>query len=262
MSQTCWRLVELVSRMLESDEGEAVRGDLAESGEAAGPALRQVLGLVVWRQMSLWRDWRPWLALVALVAPIGLLLGLNSVWIGRSYDLYLWIVRNYGAIDPVILRDTGLRVGHGTVSLVCHSLLLACWSWTAGFVLASLSRRAIGVNGPLFFLMLLVGEGWGAPKYHYYVAGAVFAKTLYSVLLPLILLAVLVLLPSLWGMVQGLRQSTLLLPHAIFLAAFIAAMTVLARPSALWWWNWPVGYMLVTAGWRGLHSKTGQDRRC
>jgi hypothetical protein len=256
MSHTCWRLVELVSRMLESDEREAVRGDLAESGDAAGPALRQVLGLVVRRQMSLWWDWRPWLALVALVAPLGLLLGLNSVWMGRSYDLYLWIVRNYGAIDPAILRDTGLRLSHGTVSLVCHSLLLACWSWTAGFVLASLSRRAIRVNGPLFCLMLLLGERWGAPKYHYYVAGAVFPKTLYSVMLPLILLAVLVLLPSLWGMLQGLRQSTLPLPHAVFWAATIAAMTVLVRPtSALWWSNWPVGYMLVTASWRGLSAR-------
>ena len=236
MSRTCWWLVDLVSRLLEPDERDAVRGDLAESGEAAGRALGGVFGLVVRRQAGLWKDWRPWLALVGVVVPLGLLLGLNSVWIGRSYDLYLWIAGNYGAIDPAILRDTGLSVGRGMVLLACHSLLLGCWSWSAGFALGALSRGAMRVNGVLFCAMLLLGEGWGAPKHHYYVAGAAFAKTLSSALLPLALLAVLVLVPSVWGMYEGRRRSTLNLPHAILWTAAMGILTALG-PSALWWWN-------------------------
>ena len=187
-------------------------GDLAESREPAGRALAGVLGLVVRRQAAVWKDWRPWLALLGLTLPLGLLLGLNSVWIGRSYDLYLWIVRNYGAIDPAILHQTGLSPGQGVLLLVCRSLLLGCWSWTAGFVLASLSRRATLVNGAFFCLMLLLGERLGAPRHHYYVAGAAFPKSLFSLLLPLILLAVLVLLPSVWGMFEGRRRGSSLTP--------------------------------------------------
>jgi len=56
--------------MLESGEREAVRGDLAESGETGSQALRHVVGLVIRRQLSIWTDWRPWLTLVGLVVPL------------------------------------------------------------------------------------------------------------------------------------------------------------------------------------------------
>jgi hypothetical protein len=180
---------------------------------------------------------------------------MNSVWIGRSYGLYLWIVGNYGDIDPALLHESGLVLGRGVVLLACHSLLLGGWSWSAGFVLGALSRRATLVNGILFCLMLVCGERLGAPRGYYYVAGAVFAKGFSSVMLPLILLLVLVLLPSVWGMYEGRRRFTLGLPVAIFWACAVSTLTALA-PSALWWWNWPVVYILVTAGWRWRQRKT------
>ena len=40
MTRTCWSLVDTLSGMLDPDEREAVRGDLAESGETGGQALR------------------------------------------------------------------------------------------------------------------------------------------------------------------------------------------------------------------------------
>ncbi len=256
MTRVGWWAVNAVSRMLEPDEREAVRGDLAESGEAAGWALAGVVGLVFRRQISFWKDWRPWLALVGLVLPLGLLLGLNSVWIGRSYDLHLWIIRNYGVIDTVILRDTGLLGSRKIIALVCHSLLLVGWSWSAGFVLGSLSRRATRVNGALFCFMLLLGEVSGAPRYHYFVAGEEFAaKTLWSVILPLVLLSILVMIPSLWGMRQGHRLSTIRLPYAVLLAFGMATLIALG-PSALWWWNWPAAYLLITAGSRWWRENT------
>jgi hypothetical protein len=234
---------------------EAVRGDLTESGEAGGRALREVLGLVVRRQAAAWKDWRPWVALVGLVVPLGMLLGLNSVWIGRSYDLYLWIIRNYAVIDPAILRNTGLEVGRGVFFLVCHSLLLGCWAWSAGFVLGAMSRRAIRLNGAVFCLLLLLGECWAAPRYRYYVVGAVFSKSIYSVMVPIVLLAVLVLLPAVWGMYQACRRPAIGLLHAIFFAVAVGGLSVLAPRSALWWCNWPVVYVFLTAGWRHWHGE-------
>ena len=78
MTRVRWWLVDRLSRMLEPGEREAVRGDIAESGETAGQALRNVLSLVVRRQAALWKGWRPWLTFAALVAPLGILLSLGS----------------------------------------------------------------------------------------------------------------------------------------------------------------------------------------
>jgi hypothetical protein len=252
MTSTCWWLMDLLSRMLDRDERDAVRGDLAELRTGAGRALVDILGLVVRRQAAFWKSWRQWVTLLGLIIPLGLMLGVQPVLLGRSYDLYLWIAGNYRAIDPGLLQDDGLKIGSGILFLVCHSLLLAGWSWSAGFVLGALSRRAIAVNGALFCLVLLGVEWWSAPKSRYYVAGAVFAKTLSSLILPVILLAILVVLPAVWGMYQGRRLVTLWLPHAVLWAAMIAGLSVLA-PTALWWWNWPAGYMLIAAAWRHWH---------
>jgi hypothetical protein len=53
MTRTCWWLVDIASRMLEPDERDAVRGDLAESGVTGGYALRDLLGLLARRQAML-----------------------------------------------------------------------------------------------------------------------------------------------------------------------------------------------------------------
>lgn len=84
MTRICWWLVDVVSQLLEPNERDAVRGDLAESGETGGQALRGLLGLVVRRQAALWKDWRPWLALAGLVGPAAMFEKPWSVW--RSKD--------------------------------------------------------------------------------------------------------------------------------------------------------------------------------
>ncbi len=67
-------MVEGLSRLLDDDECEVVRGDLAECGTSAAHALREMLGLVIRHQAVLWCDWRPWFVLASVVIPIGLLL--------------------------------------------------------------------------------------------------------------------------------------------------------------------------------------------
>lgn len=245
MNRICWWLVDRLSRTLEPNERDAVRGDLAEAGVTGAQALRDLLGLVVRRQAMLWKDWRPWLALVGLAVPLGVLLSLSSALMSRSYELYFWIAWNYRVIDPTILRETGLTLRHGVPILVCKSLLSILSSWISGFVLGSLSRRTVWVNGALFYLAWLCFPV--APRG----------------VLPLTTYAVLFLLPSMWGVHQGLRLGTLRLRQTILLAAAMAFMTALTTPTG---WrmqglvpallkSWPAGYLLAVASSRQWKMK-------
>ncbi|MCU1263289.1 MAG: hypothetical protein JWO80_6174 [Bryobacterales bacterium] len=114
-----WSLVDFVSQLLERDEREALRGDLAEAGENAWQGLLDVLGLVIRRQAGLWKncghgslrsDWH---------CPAACFLWGFSVSVSRSYQQF---------IDPAILKATGLAVGPGFSLLMCHTLLLVGWS--------------------------------------------------------------------------------------------------------------------------------------
>lgn len=55
MNRICWWVVHRLSLLLESNERDAVLGDFAESGESAGKALADLLGLLLRRQVALWR---------------------------------------------------------------------------------------------------------------------------------------------------------------------------------------------------------------
>ena len=252
MKQSCWWLVDKLSRTLQPDERDAVRGDLAESGVSGGQALRDLVGLVVRRQAALWKDWRPWLALVGIVGLVGALLFNFSVYVSRTYELYFWIIWNYSDIDPALLEETGMTVQRGIVRFVRHSLLLISWSWTGGFVLGSLSRRATWVNGAFFALVWL-----------FFLNALRFMVAHQKLSTVLFLSTVLCLLPFIWGVRQGLRHDMLSLRRSICLAAAIASITAWAIWTGGWWrggpWQtrqlylslilcWPVAY-LVAAEW-------------
>lgn len=263
MTQICWWLVDRVSRLLEPDERDAVRGDFAEAGVTGGKALLDLLGLVARRQVALWADWRPWLALVGIVGPVGLLLIDFSIFLTRGFDLlelHFWIFFNYTDIKRAFLDQTALTAHSGIVRLFCYSFLLVAWSWTSGFVLGSLSRRTIWLNGALFCCLVCL----------------FFSVVLDATLPPqpskfLLLATALFLLPFFWGVRQGLRLGTLRPLQAILLAAAIASLTALAIWTGGWWhggaWQarqlllsmtlcWPVWYMVATASWRHWRGKT------
>src|SRR6185503_6548406 len=105
MIRICWWLVDIVSRALEPNEQDAVRGDFAESGESSGQALRDVLGLVVRRQAALWNDWRPWLVLVGLIVPLGMLLSIVSRSTANMNATYVWLYANNW--DWALLKNAG-----------------------------------------------------------------------------------------------------------------------------------------------------------
>src|SRR5207244_2176377 len=131
-------------------------------------ALGDVVGLVVRRQAALWNDWRPWAVLGALIIPLGMLLSILSWTKAGLSATYLWMYANNW--DWAFLTDRAFWYAFAySVTVISYSfLLLVCWSWTAGFVLGSMSRRFVEVYGLLFCLMLVFGCLLGAPRYFAY----------------------------------------------------------------------------------------------
>jgi len=203
-----WRLVDRVSCLLKPDDREVVQGDFAESGTTAARALCELLGLIARRQIQAWTEWRSWAALVGLVIPFGMVLSIVARdWTGA---VYAWLyVNNW---TWAYLDSSGARLDLarliGRVSL--GYLTLIVWSWTSGFVLGSLSRRAIWVNGPLVCVVVFAGT-LGSTTALLLNPGnaAVFSLTFYRVALPMIVRTVLVALPALWGMRSGHRLTIL-----------------------------------------------------
>jgi hypothetical protein len=285
MSQFCWWLVEIVSRVLEPDERDAVRGDIAESGESAGRALGDVLGLVARRQSALWKHWHSWTALVGLVVPLGMLLCLVSRRTADGSAVHIWLYANnwdwnfFG--NAAFRHDLAYYIG----LVLIEYLTLFCWSWSSGFVLGSASGGSLPIQGVLFVLMLLFGELLGAPPRHfgyalYYRArdfssnATVFQLTFYRVIFPLVVRLFLVLVPSVWGMRQAISVArlrplfrTILWTAAIATLAAIAIRTGLVPVWPLRQLNssqapllqlvvyWPIGYLVLSAIGRRRHGR-------
>ena len=57
MNRIWWWLIDRVSRSLEPNERDTVLGDFTESGEPAGRALVDLVGLIVRRRAALWGRW-------------------------------------------------------------------------------------------------------------------------------------------------------------------------------------------------------------
>jgi hypothetical protein len=212
---------------LEPDERDAVLGDFAESRVTAGQALRDLLGLVLRRQAALWTHWRPWVALLGVVVPFGILLSLVCRWWAESSATTFYLYANgwtWAYLESPGARLDLVRNGAGVI-LDC--LALICWSWTSGFVLGSLSRRTLWVNRALFCL-LLFGELLAVRHQHNPYNPLVWSLTFYSLMLPVLAPAVLVFLPSLSGMRNALRLTTLPPLQTMLWAVAIATLTGLA----------------------------------
>ena len=151
-----WRLVDRVCRLLERDDRDAVCGDLAESQMPAGRALREVVGLLLRRQAALWLDWGPW-AGVTIALPLGFLLSVASRWFADGTAFHASLYSRTG--DWAYLAIPGWRrdflASAGTATLMW--LALAAWSWTAGFALSRVSRRAWCSVSALFAMAVVLG---------------------------------------------------------------------------------------------------------
>jgi hypothetical protein len=218
MNRISWWLVDTVSGILEPDERNTVLRNFAECGVTRGHPLGQLLGLIMRREAILWKDWHPWLAFIWVGGLVGWRLSRFSFSLSRLLSLYLLTYSRFG-----VRYDDGLTVSQDLVMFACQSLALILYSWSAGFVLGSLSRRTIWMSGALFYLSGLL-------------PGNAMPMTLLPAFrwLPLLPHTVLFLLPSIWGLRRGLRVNVLGLRRTILLAATISAITALATWTGGW----------------------------
>ena len=287
MNRISWWLVDVVSRVLEPGERDVVRGDFAESGETASRALGGVFGLAVRRQAALWTDWRPWVILTGLILPLGMLLSVASRMTAGGSATYLWLYVNNWDWGLLRYAEFWYELRDSVAFVSMGYLILACWSWTAGFVLGSASRRTVPLNGVLFCFALLIGGLLGAPRYLAFWGqlmnrpvspdehNPVSALAFYRVVLPMIVEAVVVAVPALWGMREGAGAGRLRL--LLRLASWTAAAAALAamaiqqpgvgfmlaayRHPEIWQSRpvralqlvvyWPIAYMAAGTIWRG-----------
>jgi hypothetical protein len=273
-------LINKIIRTLGPELRDAVVGDVAELKMPDRRAVCELLGLVLRRQVLLWKTWRPWLALIGIVGPVVLL---SYVCLGVVSELsrQALVYWQYG-----VLYGSGLTDAQEIETLVCVSLAVICWSWVGGFVLGTLSGDTIYVNGTLFYL---VWFGLGGPLGMLVYWIRLLLNALYLVPLPhaptlfefaffavfhLTLITLLFLIPSLKGMQRARRRRKLANAYTILLAATCATLTALVTWMEGWqqtalekWsegkWNpggpswqerlvplvlvsWPVVYLLAT----------------
>jgi len=218
MTGITWSFVDAVSQLLDRDEREVVRGDLAEAGANAWHGLVEVFGLVIRRQAEHWKAWRPWLAAFGLALPASFLLMGFSLFVSRS-------------VQQFKLSDS--------VPLVCYLLLLIGWSWTGGFVVGSVSPKTVWVSAALTFSPCLF----------------CLARFRHDSVSRFCLL--LFLLPAVWGVTKGLQNIRIHRSLAIAVALAITLLTISTRTGEGSWLiacalTWPVWYMVAKARVRNI----------
>jgi hypothetical protein len=186
-----------------------VCGDLAECGVSGFQTLREILGLVVRRHLSLWADWRPWLALLAIAIPTGIVLSqLSEVFVQSAtshlgmYEDRFWVIWENPGGRRDFLQSTALK----TLDLVT----VAAWSASSGFALRALSRRTLWLTGSLFIVASLAGAlGTTNGILRIYQTRGPFEppwELWYPGLEIWVSCSALVLVPAVWGMKLGGRH--------------------------------------------------------
>jgi hypothetical protein len=286
--------------MLDPAEQEVVQGDLTECGESGRQAFREVLGLVIRRQAALWANWQPWLCLVGLVIPFGMVLSITGRRTTDPTAVYLWMYANNWDWQLLTYRGFWHQLGDTSADVGITYLTLICGSWSAGFVLGAASRPTVRASSALLALILVFAAFVGTPLYltyfDKYLFGTlhppfrphdpVFALTFYRVFFPLLVQAMLVLLPALFGMKAGARRTGVQPVVRVLLctAAITAVVAMVVENPDLWmilqihhrggaWWGqwqgqvlrsivyWPLVYLLAAVGARLLQTRHNLEVR-
>ena len=146
MRNIAWKLIEALALQLTPTEREIVLGDLIETHETAWRGMREILGLVVRRQLHSWNGWGPWLAALGLALPCSFMLMRFSFAISSELRNHF----EYGWQLSFILTEPG-----EFISLLCQVLVLLICAWAAGFTVESISRRTFVVTAICSFLPCL-----------------------------------------------------------------------------------------------------------
>ena len=233
-----WSLLETICRALEPEERQAVLGDLAESGETGIRALAAVAGLVVRRQLGLWKSWRPWVALLGLL-PVLLTFSCVTPSIVLIIERYPW--KNVPQSRQEII-----------LMLFAVTLLTAVCSWAVGFVTVSLARRAMVSVAAL----LATGALWA-------ICHQQAAHTPLGILFTGLFQLVLHLAPFAHGLRRGAGCGRLTPQQGLLLAGAALLLLLILTPFQwpaikdlliLTFFSWPILYLMATARWREPRS--------
>jgi len=144
------RCVNLLARFLDPEAGEAVLGDLHESRATAWQAARELLLLLLYRQLACWQTSKPWLVLLAVVLPIGILLSQIGRNIGAFAVMQLWTRAHSGGwFHGALPHDRTL------IAVACISSAVFLQAWCAGFVAATISRSTLPISACVLALLWL-----------------------------------------------------------------------------------------------------------
>ena len=291
ISRTCWKLTLWLASALEGTEREAVIGDLAEFGESGGRAIGSVLGLVVRRQATALKDLHLWLVLFIIVLPLSFLLCTVAQKAAGEGAVYTWMYANNW--DWGLTKNVGFWyvMGGAAIQLFLDWLMVACWSWSAGFLLGCFRKTVQPTAHVAFLLLLAAFQIANAPQhwFHFWMVlsgvpplpavdpnAPVTAIDFYRVVFPFVVLDALIAMPAIWGMRQQQTSVPRSLRLVLVFGASLSVMTLLFRvPPGLgfllgqsgrqWVWQhrlpllayWPVLYMAtVHLGCFG-HRKMG-----
>jgi hypothetical protein len=194
-------LLALAGRLLPRGEGEAVLGDLVESGEGGWRGSLKVFDLAIRRQGALWRDWKPWLAALAVALPSSFIL------MGLSLSLCVVCQREFAPEAP--WQMTAVIPG-----AACRLLLLVGSAWSGGYLIVSLSRRTLWASLLACF----------APCLFCLSRFRIAHFSRFSLLL--------FVLPAAWGICRGFRAAPLKPVLGVALALFVTTMTFVTGESA------------------------------
>ena len=226
-----------LSRLLDSGEREIVLGDLAELGMSDRQAFNGVLGLVLRRQLSFWKEWEPWFVLVAIVVPMSALLATQSM--GLIFFPVLVMQLHNG-----VSYRTGVSSAADLAEICFRASALITWSWTSAFALGALSRKTIWANGTLFLLLCAVFavSSSGYPVRALWLIWWAWGPIANNFLV--------VLLPAYWGLRKSAKSS----PAKPRWLLALAGWTAIIGGLAFWTQGW---YGAALANWsRGAPALT------
>lgn len=235
MMHVGWWWLSFLARALERPERDVVMGDLAESGAGFGLAMRDLLGLIVRRQIGLWTSWRPWLALFGVCGLAGL--SLSSIVFRLNVDLGKYLAHYL----------TDLTDRQEVAFFLCMAVALLVWSWTCGFVLGSLSGRAVWLTWSVFYFVVL-DSAWSRfvlagniilrnPRTHESLLDSLQGtlRLLMATTLPLSIAAFLFLVPALFGAFLGVRWRILAVRHTYLIGSVNTALAILTTWATGWY---------------------------
>jgi hypothetical protein len=217
------RVRDALLRSLDPAEREAVCGDFVELAMTDGQAAKSLLGLVIRRQLGLWREWNPWFVLVALVIPVCPLLEIMCNQLGHGIwpSLVMWL--HHG-----VAYRTGDTPAAFWTGVCIRAMALSTWSWMSAFALGALSRRTIWVSGGLFFGVYVAVAIGAVHPFHSIVWLTWWAW------LPLLISFLFVLLPAASGIRQSNKPQNTRFPRVVLLALWTMTMGGLT----LWTQRW------------------------